>query len=63
MGSRRQPSGFLSFPPSSEAQHFVDRVRALPPIREWCLQVEEERDLLQFIDDLVPASKTLLTHG
>jgi len=52
-----------SIPLSSEAQHFVDHVQALDSIREWCLQSAEERESLQFIDELAPVSKTPLTQG
>jgi NAD-dependent DNA ligase len=52
-----------SIPLSSEAQNFVDHVQALDSIREWSLQSVEERESLQFIDDLVPVSKTPLTQG
>ena len=52
-----------SIPLSSEARHFVDQVQALDSIREWCLESAEERESLQFIDDLVPVSQTPLTQG
>ena len=52
-----------SIPLSSEAQQFVDQVQALDSIREWSLQSAEERESLQFIDDLVPVSEALVTHG
>ncbi len=51
-----------SIPLSSEAQHFVDQVQALDSIREWCVRSEEERESLQFIDDLVPVSKAPVTQ-
>jgi glutathione S-transferase len=51
-----------SIPVSSEAQHFVDQVQALDSIREWSLRSAEEPESLQFIDDLVPASKVIVSR-
>ena len=41
---------------SSEAQQFVDQVEKLDSIREWSRESAEERESLEFVDDLASPS-------
>ena len=50
-------------PVTSEAQWFVERVQALPAVRDWIAAAEREDERLPFIDQLLPASDAPLTLG
>lgn len=45
------------------ARNFVERVRDLPLIQEWCALAAQEPHSIPFIDDLVPAAQTPLVLG
>ena len=45
------------------AQRFLEAVESLESVRSWCAAAEQEREAIDFIDDLIPATESPLTLG
>ena len=48
---------------SKSAQAYVDRIKQRPLVQAWIEAARQESDILEFIDDLLPAAESPLTPG
>jgi len=52
-----------SIPLTPAAQQFVEVIEDLKSVQEWCEAAQSEGETIEFIDQLVPADESPLTHG